>query len=193
METVELGAARLHLHVAWPGIPGEGDTLRRIVAQVDPAMVLLDVDTKDALALRRGRFEPQFVDELFSEALVAQFGKGDPAGEHPWVGVAQAAHKAKAALVALRPHARGPWLLARRRARQEAARIHAPDAEAFSRAFAVRLHDARIWSAQEDAEAAVPRLERALADGRAPVLAISPAHRAPALLAAVRTIRRVRA
>lgn len=179
---MDLGGARLHLHVAMAGIPGEADRVKRALASLDPAVIVADIDTQEALSLRTG-FAPSFIDAIVADEANRRYAKGDPAGDHPLVATARLASARKADLIALRPSAKRPGFFARRRATAALAAIEADDPRSFAIAVSPALAKARVWVAREDAEAAAPRLERALAGGRAPIALVAQAHRAEALLA----------
>ena len=181
MDLVEFGGARLHVHVAMPGIPGEADRVKRAIASLDPAIIVADIDTQEALSLRT-QFVPSFVDGLVAHEANRRFAKGDPAGDHPLVATARLASTHKADLIALRPTAKRPNFFARRRAAAALVEISADDPRSFAIEVSPALAKAQVWRAREDAEAALPRLERALDGGRAPVAIVTQAHRADALL-----------
>jgi hypothetical protein len=180
MELVELTGARLHVHVALPGLPGEAERATRALVALDPAVVVADVDTREALTLR-GQHEPGFVDALVAGELNRRFAKGDSPGDDPVVATARFASARKAELVALRPTTRAPGLFARRRAARALAALTHDEPAAFSRAAAAALQRERAWDASADALAGAPRLECALAGGRAPVALVTTGHRAGAL------------
>jgi len=182
------GAGRVHVHVALPGLPGEGDRVKRAIAALDPAILILDLDTHEALSLRK-EFQPGFVDALAADALNQRFAKGDKAGDHPFVVAARQASARKAELVALRPHGKAPGFFARRRAVRAVAALAHDDPAAFARAVPAALAGAQAWDAREDERAGVPRVERALQGGRAPVVLVTSAHRADALFAALAEAR----
>lgn len=190
METLDLGGARLHVVVSCPGLPGAADEAKRAIATLDPAIVVVDADTQDALRLRKddARFEPSFIDALFAAECNRRFAKGDPPGEHPLVAASRMAAKHRAAFVPLRPAAKRPGFFARRRAARAAADARADAADRYPLAFANALRQARAWRAEDDARLAAPRLQAALRDGRAPIVAILQAHRAPFLLAEARRL-----
>lgn len=200
METVELGDVRIHVVTAWPGLPGESDRVARELSRLDPALILADLDTEDALALQRvaaeprPRFAPTFIDALFEEELARRFtATGDTPAEHPFLGAARVARNRKAGFLPLRPHATPPGFFARRRARKAVAAIAPGKPEDFVPAYARALAREAAWDPVEDARAAQPRLRRALDDGRGPLVALVQAHRAPALLKQIRETRSVRA
>jgi hypothetical protein len=176
MRTVELGGIRVHALVAHPGVPGEADRAAREVSLADPALVLADLDTESALRAveaiggARRPFEPAFVDALFARESARRFA-GKAAGhaafasreEHPFVAVARVARNRNASFVALRPTPRPPGIFARMRAARAAEGATGGSPEAFARGFA-----------------------DALDEGRAPVVAVLQAHRADAILQALR-------
>lgn len=197
MDTVDLGGVRLHVLAVWPGLPGESDRVAREMGALDPAVVLADLDTDDALRLReavgkpKAAFTPSFVDALFHDEVVARFAKDALPGEHPVLAAARVARNRGAAILPLRPTAKKTGLFARRRARKAAQAIGAVDIKAFGPAYASALAREDVWSAEEDAEAAWPRLTRALTDGRAPLLCLVQAHRAAPVLARLQNTRRI--
>lgn len=193
METVELGDARLHAVPVYPGVPGEADRAVKEVARVDPAVILADMDTDECLrlieSLGRGgaALELAFVDDLFAQEARRRFAQGERDGEHPLHAVARLARRTRASFIPLRPVTKAPGWLARRRARAAVASIP-PDlqAPAFARAFAQALAQRKVWRADADAVASEPRARRALAEGRAPVVALLQGHRADAVVNALR-------
>lgn len=196
MDTVDLGGVRLHVVTAWPGIPGEGDRVAREVARADPALLLLDLDTPSALALReaaaqtRAAFEPAFVDALFADEVARRHAKGE-ASEHPFVALARVARNKRINVQPLRPGGAAPGFFKRRRARKAAQR--APDValEAFPAAFAKSLADADAWDPHADAAAIEARVSKAMTEGHQSVLAVLQAHRAEAVLKGLRALRRI--
>lgn len=199
METVELGDVRVHVVTTWPGLAGESDRVAREVGRLDPALLLADLDTEDALRLQKGasdarpRFEPSFVDALFQSEVARRFSDGKTPTEHPFLGAARVARNRKASFVPLRPQGKAPGFFARRRARRAASELQAGAIEAFGAAFAQAMAREGVWDPAADAEAAAPRLRRALEEGRAPLVALVQAHRAPQLVEALRGSRRPRA
>lgn len=197
MDTVDLGGVLLHVLPVWPGLPGEADRVAREIGALDPAVVLADLDTDDALRLReglgkgKGEFAPSFVDQLFHDEVVARYAKDALPGEHPILAAARVARNRNASLVPLRPTADKPGLFDRRRARKGAQAVGAVDLKSFGPAFAAALAKEDVWSAEADAEAAWPRLTRALTDGRAPLLCLVQAHRAAPLLDRLNRTRRI--
>ncbi|GEM_PF-5087885 len=197
MDTVDLGGVRLHVLAVWPGLPGEADRVAREMAALDPAVVLADLDTDDALRLRegvekpKGAFEPSFVDALLRDEIVARYAKDALPGEHPVLAAARVARNRGASILPLRPTAHMPGLFDRRRARKAAAAVPAVDIKSFGPAFAAALAKEDVWSAEADAEAAWPRLTRALTDGRAPLLCLAQAHRAAPILKRLHETRRI--
>jgi len=78
MDVVELGGMRLHMLTAFPGLPGEGERVIRMLSRLGPAVILADVDTGDALRMRaalaaKKPFEPAFVDALFHDDARRRF------------------------------------------------------------------------------------------------------------------------
>lgn len=199
METVELGDVRLHVVTTWPGLAGESDRVAREVSRLDPALVLADLDTEDALRLqqasgqRQPRFEPSFLDALFQAEVARRFSDGDVPSEHPFLGAARVVRNRKATFLPLRPRAEGLGFFARRRARKAAAAIPPTKVEDFGAAFASALTREGLWDAAGDVAASEPRVRRALDEGRGPLAVLVQAHRAPALLAQLRSVRRPRA
>ncbi|MEA3200892.1 MAG: hypothetical protein QOE90_2320 [Thermoplasmata archaeon] len=197
METVDLGGVRLHVLPVWPGLPGEGDRVAREMGALDPAVVLMDLDTDDALRLREAvgaakpAFVPSFVDQLFHDEVVARYAKDALPGEHPVLVAARVARNRGAVTIPLRATAPKPGFFDRRRARKAAASVAPVDIKSFGPAFADALAKADVWRAQEDADAAWGRLTRALTDGRAPLLCLVQAHRAAPLLSHLQNTRRV--
>lgn len=197
VQTVELGGIRLHVLTVHPGIPGEADRAAREVSLRDPALVLADLDTEEglrvleALGTSRRRFEPSFVDALFAGETARRLGAASLREDHPLVAVARVARNRNAAFIALRPPSKPLGLFLRLAARSRARAI-APglDAEAFTSAFVTALQARGAFDADAQARAAQPRLESALADGRAPVVAVVQAHRAAAFLRLVRELPR---
>lgn len=194
MDTLDLGGIRLHVLVAWPGLPGESERVARAAAGLDPAIVLADLDTAAALRLRealagpRPRVEPSFVDGLFAERVRERFGQGEPL-EFPFLALGRMARDRRWDLVPLRPAEARPGFFARRRLARRAARADAPALEAMPAAFAAALEGA--WDPAQDALAAEPRLRHALGEGRAPVLAVLQAHRAEAMLRRIEALGRI--
>jgi hypothetical protein len=199
METVELGDVRVHVVTTWPGLPGESDRVARELGRLDPAVLLADLDTEDALRLQKGageprpRFEPSFVDALFQEEVARRFSDGKTPAEHPFLGAARVARNRKAGFLPLRPQGKAPGFFARRRARRAALEVQAGSVEAFAPAFAEAMKREAVWDAAEDATSAQPRLRRALEEGRGPLVALVQAHRAPQMVEALRASRRMRA
>jgi len=197
MDAVDLGGVRLHVLAVWPGLPGEADRVAHEMGVLDPAVLLVDLDTEGALRLRESvgnaktPFAPAFVDRLFQDEVTARFGKDALPGENPLVAAARVARNRDAVIVPLRPTASDPGFFDRRRAKKAAAALPAQPIEKFGPAFAAALAAEGIWSAPADAEAAWPRLTRALTDGRAPLLCLVQAHRAAPLLDKLRSTRRV--
>lgn len=197
MDTVDLGGVRLHVLAVWPGLPGEGDRVARELAALDPAVLLVDLDTDDALRLReavgqpKGVFAPSFVDQLFHDEVVARYAKDALPGENPMLVAARVARNRGAATLPLRPTANRPGMFERRRARKAAAALPAADIKAFGPAFAAALAKADVWRAADDAEAMWPRLTRALTDGRAPLVCVVQAHRAAPVLERLQNTRRL--
>jgi hypothetical protein len=197
METVDLGGVRVHVLPVWPGLPGEGDRVAREMAALDPAVVLMDLDTDDALRLRESvggakpPFKPAFVDRLFHDEVVARYAKDALPGEHPVVVAARVARNRGAATIPLRPTGPRPGFFDRRRAKRAVAEAPACEIQAFGPAFARALAAADVWRAEEEAEAAWPRLTRALTDGRAPLLCLVQAHRAAPVIARLQSTRRL--
>lgn len=186
MDVVDLGGARLHVLTVLPGRPGEADRAYREVVRADPAVVLADMDTDECLrlleALGRDKrpWALSFVDALAQDETHRRLGDGDSAGEHPLQAAARAARKAHASFIPLRPVAKDPGFLGRRRGRRAVREVADLPADELGPALAKALSGANAWSAAADAEAARPRLMRALTEGRAPVVAVLQAHRAPA-------------
>lgn len=199
METVELGGVRVHVVTTWPGLSGEADRVAREVSRLDPALVLADLGTEDALrlqqaaALPRPVFEASFVDALFEEEVARRYAEKGPHGEHPFLGAARVARNRKATFLPLRPQAEAPGWFARRRARKAALAIAPCTVEEFGGRFARAMHEAGVWDSAQDVASAEPRVRRALEEGRGPLVALVQAHRAPALVEQLRSTRRVRA
>lgn len=199
MDVVDLGGARLHVLTVLPGRPGEADRAYREVARADPAVVLADLDTDECLRLLEamGRdkrpWALSFVDALVEQEAHRRFGEGDAPGEHPLQAAARAARKTHASFIPLRPVAKDPGFLGRRRGRRAARELGDASAEDLGPALAKALGAANVWSAAADAEAARPRMMRALAEGRAPVVAVLQAHRAPAYRELLGLVGRVHA
>lgn len=197
MDTVDLGGVRLHVLAVWPGLPGEADRVARELGALDPAVVLLDLDTEGALRLRGAvgaspaPFEPAFVDALFQEQVTARYGKDALPGEHPLVAAARVARNRDATLVPLRPTTKDPGFFDRRRANRAAQAIPDGKIDGFGAAYARTLKAESVWDADADADAAWPRLTRALTDGRAPLACLTQAHRAEPLLDRLRNTQRV--
>lgn len=194
MRTLELGGIRLHALVVHPGAPGEADRTSRALALADPALVLADLDTEaalratEAIGESRRPFEGGFIDDLFARESARRFAKGARAEEHPLVAAARTARNKGAAFVALRPAEARPGFFARARAKRAAQGAPGDDPEAFARAFGVALASRGLFDAAAGAKAAMPRLARALDEGRAPVVAVLQAHRAEAVLRAARDL-----
>src|SRR5579872_2997050 len=116
METVDLGGVRLHVLPVWPGLPGEGDRVAREMGALDPAVVLMDLDTDDALRLRaavgaasgKAAFAPSFIDQLFHDEVVARYAKDALPGEHPVLVAACVARNRGAVTIPLRATAPKP-------------------------------------------------------------------------------------
>lgn len=198
METVELGDVRLHVVTTWPGLSGEADRIAREVSRLDPALLLADLDTEDALRLqqaageRQPRFEPGFLDALFQEEVARRYANGDIPHEHPLLGAARVARNRKATFLPMRPKGTQPGFFARRRARKAAQAIPDVRIEAFGPAFAAAMTKAVAWDPAADVAAGEPRVRRALEDGRGPLVALVQAHRAGALLDQLHNVRRTR-
>lgn len=197
MDTVDLGGVRLHVVTAYPGLPGEGERVSRALAKLDPAVVLADVDTDDALRLResiasgQGAFEPSFVDALFEAEARRRFAPDAQAGEHPLLAAARLARDRKATYVPLRPLADRPGFFARRRGAKAARAARGATTEDFPEGFAAALEREKVWTAKADVEAAHKRLTRALSEGRAPIALVLQAHRAAPFLEALQSTRRI--
>lgn len=197
METVELGGVRLHVLTAYPGLPGDGERLTRALAKLDPAVVLLDVDTDDALRLRdsvgdaRTPFHPSYADALLAEEMRRRFAPDADAGEHPLVTAARATRDRKASLVPMRPLAKRPGFFARRRGAKAARDARGADPDDLGVGLAEALKSAGVWDAQADVEAAKKRVLRALTEGRAPVAVVVQAHRAAPFLEALHATGRI--
>lgn len=197
METVELGGVRLHVLTVHPGLPGEGDRAARALAKLDPAVVLADLDTDDALRLReavgsaRVPFVPSYVDSLFAEEMRRRFAPESDPDEHPLVASARAARDHKASLVPMRPLAPRPGFFARRRGAKAARSAPGATPEDLGPGFAEALKREKVWDAAADVEAARKRITHALTEGRAPVAAVVQAHRAAAFLEALESTRRI--
>lgn len=194
MDVVELGGARLHILRVHPGLPHEADRVTRELQRLAPAVVLGDLSTDDALRLRaalaaKKPFEPAFLDALFAEGSAERFAPEQKPAEHPLAAAARFARDRRADFVPLRPNGERPGFFARRRLKKRARGAGATAPEAFPGAFAKAL--AGHWDAASDVEAAHKRLVHALAEGRAPVVAVVQAHRADAYLAAVRATGRI--
>lgn len=197
METVELGDVRLHVLTTWPGAPGESDRVAREVARLDPAVLLADLDTEDALRLQKAHgdgakpYEPGFVDDLFQREIARRYAKGDSPSEHPFVGAARVARTRKATFLPLRPTPHKKiGFFARRRARKAAEAIPPGPIEHFGRQFALAMTKAEVWEPAADVAASEPRVTRALDEGRGPLVALVQAHRAAPLVERLRENRR---
>lgn len=198
MDTVDLGAARLHVVTALPGLPGDADRVLREIASVDPAVILADLDTDECLRLIEslGRsnkpYARAYVDDLLEEELNARFGEGRRAGESPMVAAARHARKHHASFIPLRPVTSDPGWLARRRGRKAVRALPAGlDPLDLADAFAIALRERKVWRAEEDVAASQPRLHRTLTDGRAPIVALVQAHRVAPFLLSLRAVGRV--
>lgn len=198
MDTVDLGAARLHVVTALPGLPGDADRVVREVASLDPAVVLVDLDTDECLRLLEwlGRsskpFAMSYVDGLLQDEMARRFAPGERAAEHPVIAAARDARRKHRSFIPMRPITPDPGWLARRRGRAAARGIaEGSKPREFADAFARALAEAKAWRAAADVGAAHQRVQRALEDGRAPVVALVQAHRATAFLASLTTMGRV--
>lgn len=197
METVELGGVRVHVITAYPGLPGEGERVARALSKLDPAVVLADVDTDDAMRLReaigspKAAFQPSYVDGLFLEENRRRFAPEAEAGEHPLLAAARLARDRKATYIPLRPLAAKPGFFARRRGAKAAREARGATPEDFPAGFADALAREKVWSAPSDVEAAHKRLTRALGEGRAPIALVLQAHRAAPFLEALQATRRI--
>lgn len=197
VETVELGGIRLHVLAAYPGLPGEGDRVHRTLQRLDPAIVLGDLDTDDALRVRaalgekKGVYEPSFIDGLFADEARRRFAPEATPGEHPLMAAARLARDKRLDFVPVRPLAPRPGFFARSRARKAAAAAPAGTPEEWPEAFADAMQKAEAWDPASEVDQAHRRVARALADGRAPVVAVVQAHRARRYLDAARSMRRV--
>lgn len=195
VETVELGGIRVHVLVAHPGMPGEGDRLLGVLRKLDPAVVLADLDASDALRIRaaladrRGRYEPGFVDALYAEESRRRFAPDDAPHEPPMLSVARWARDRHIDMIPVRPLAAKPGFFARRRARKAARRAEAADPGSWPAAFAAAMRDA--GAPQGETDTAHKRVMRALGEGRAPVVLLVQAHRAESHLALLREQRRI--
>lgn len=185
MDTIDLGAARLHLVVAHPGLPGEADRVVREIGRLAPVVVLADLGTDEGLRLREAvdrktPFEPHYVDALFADESHRRFAGDAPRDEDPFVAAARDARAHKRSFVPMRASGGGLGLFARRRAKRAASEIAADTPEAFAGTFAEALWHAHAWDATPEAAAMQQRAVRTLQEGRAPVAALIQAHRAPA-------------
>lgn len=182
MDVVELGGIRLHLLAVHPGVAYEADRTIQMLGRLAPAVILGDVDTGDALQIRRAigekrPYEPGFVDALFESESRARFARDARAVEHPLQAAARYARDRGAEFVPLRPMGARPGLLRRHRVKRAVANIEAKEPAAFADAFAHVLAERHAWDPASEIEAAHKRLLRALMDGRAPVVAVIQAHR----------------
>lgn len=196
MQTVELGGVRLHVLVVQPGLAGESDRASSALAQLDPATVILDVDTDEALRLREGDarpYAPGYVDGLYAEEVQRRFTSARSDEEHPFVAVARVARNLRSGIVALRAQGVKPGLFASGRARRAARSVKNVDASLLGAAFAQALHEAGAWDAALDAAGGAKRLERALDEARAPIVLVVPGHRAAAWQARLAQMPRRRA
>lgn len=196
MDVVELGGIRLHLLHAYPGLPGEADQVLRGLAKLAPAIILADLDTEDALRLRaamaeKRRWEPGFVDALFENETRRRYADDTKPEEHPVAAAARYARDRHVELLPLRALAPKPGFFARRRAQKAVASLEAADPAAFPATFQEALREARVWNADDAAESMRQRMQRALREGRAPVVAIVQAHRRAAFDEVVRSTRRL--
>ena len=161
-----------------------------------PAVVHADLDTCDALRHREAvskpkpLFEPPALDAIFHEEVVKRFAHEALPGEHPILAMGRVARNKNAVIIPLRPTAKKMGFFHRRKARKVAEAIPETKLPDFGPTFAAAMHAADLWSAEDDAELAWPRVTRALTDGRAPLVALVHAHRAPPLLARLATTRR---
>lgn len=197
MHIVELGGVRLHVLTVHPGVPGEADRTARELSLLDPAVVVLDLDTEEtlrvleAVAGRQRRYDAAWSDALLASESARRFGRESEREDSPFVAAARVAKNRKASVVALRPATKQPGLFARMGTRSAVRAAPGADAESFARAFGATLakrHPALDPVAQ--VRAGMPRLQRALDDGRAPVAVLVQAHRAEALLREVRQMPR---
>lgn len=200
MDTVDLGAARLHVVTVVPGLPGDADRVLREVAAADPAVILVDLDTDETLRLLEslGRsskpYASSYVDGLLREEVARRFTKGRHGGDHPLVAAARHARAHHIMFIPMRPITRDPGWLARRRGRHAARALPDElDPVAFADAYARVLGRLKVWRVQEDVARAEARVHRTLLDGRAPVLALVQAHRVAPFIESLRTVGRVAA
>lgn len=198
MDVVELGGVRLHLLTAYPGLPGEADRVVRHLQRLQPAVILGDVDTDDALRMRaalasKKPFEPGFVDALFAAEARRRFAAESKAGEHPLAAASRYARDRGAEFIPLRALADKPGFLKRRRARKAVEALEAKDPDVFPEAFERALREADVWSADAEIEGTRKRMVRAVSAGRAPVVAILQPHRRPSFEDAVLATGRIHA
>lgn len=182
MDVVELGGIRLHLLAVHPGLPFEADNTLRSLTRLAPAVVLGDVDTEDALNIRRAIGEKRayaagFVDALFESESRRRFGAGQRPEEHPLQAAARWSRDRNASFVPLRATGERPGIFMRRRGKKAVSGVEAKEPALFADAFARALVDARAWDPPSEIAAAHQRLLNALNEGRAPVVAIIQAHR----------------
>lgn len=196
MDVVELGGIRLHLLRVHPGLPHEADRVARELTKLSPALVLADLTTDDALALRgalgeKKPYEPSFVDALFFDETHRRFAGDAKSPEHPLMAAARWARDRRAEFIPLRPNSPKPGLFARRRGRKTIEKLDVANHAAFPLAFVKALGDAKVWDPAADIEASQKRLIRALTEGRAPIVAIVQAHRADTYTHAIRATGRI--
>lgn len=182
MDVVEMGGMRLHLLPCFPGLPGEGDRVIRMLQRLGPAVILGDVDTADALRIRaalaaKKPYEPPFIDQLFLDDVHRRYAPDVPPGEHPLVAAARYARDRHAEFVPLRATHKRPGFFARSRAKRALKRIDPKMPEDHPAAFVRVLAEANVWKADDEIEAAHRRLVNALGQGRAPIVAVLQAHR----------------
>lgn len=199
MDTVDLGGARLHVVTAIPGVPGDAERVLRELHRLDPAVVLVDLDTDECLRLIEslGRstrpYALSYVDGLLREEMARRYGGEASRGEtHPLTAAARDARAHQRSFIPLRPISLDPGWVRRRRGRAAVRAVPEMAApRAFADAFARVLATADVWRAEKDVGEAQPRLHRALLDGRAPVAAIVQAHRVAPFLASLHSIGRM--